>query len=82
VIEWNPGKQKCREVVRTIVTPAERYSRYSSGEQEYYDLKNDPREADNLAGDAGRQVRVRELRAQLAEWQQAAGDTAVLAGVK
>lgn len=76
VIEWNPGKQKCKEVVRTIIMPGERYSQYSSGEHEYYDLNNDPRESVNLAGDAGRRERIRELQTLLAAWRQTARDTA------
>jgi len=78
VIEWNPGKQKCKEVVRTIIAPGERYSHYANGEQEYYDLKNDPREAVNLAGDAGRRERIRELRTLLADWQKTSQDPAGL----
>ncbi|MFN2351668.1 MAG: sulfatase-like hydrolase/transferase [Kiritimatiellia bacterium] len=76
VIEWNPGKQACKAVVRTIVTRRERYSHYSNGEEELYDLQEDPREVKNLAGDSSRRPRIMELRAQLAAWQKNVKDTA------
>lgn len=76
VIEWNPGKQACKAFARTLVTGAERYTFYVNGEQELYDLKNDPHEVENLADVPERQARVRELRAQLAQWQRQTRDTA------
>ena len=77
VIEWNPGKQPCKTIVRTIVTSErERYSHYFNGEREFYDLKNDPGEARNLAVETSVQPRIRQLQKELAEWQKVTGDTA------
>jgi len=77
IIEWTPMKSYCKADVRTIITPEqERYSHYSNGEHEYYDLRNDPKEIHNLAKENRARPRIQELRKELADWQQATGDTA------
>ncbi len=77
VIEWNPGKQICKADVRTIVTHQnERYSHYSNGEQELYDLANDPDETQNLAYEKENKDRINELQKQLRDWQEKTDDIA------
>ena len=86
VIEWNPRPQARKHPfktnVRTLITHrGERYSHYFDGEREYYDLNTDPDETRNLAHDshdphAQHQPRMQELEQQLANWQDAAADTA------
>jgi arylsulfatase A-like enzyme len=50
------------------------YVEYSSGEQEFYDLKNDPYELDNLIGRADPGL-IQALSARLAAMENCAGDT-------
>lgn len=76
VIEWTPKHQPIKTDVRTIVThEGERYSYYFNGEEELYDLEDDPRERHNLAHDPAKRDRIAELRRHLAEWQAATADT-------
>jgi arylsulfatase A-like enzyme len=77
VVEWIPASQPCKATVRTLITPeGERYSHYSNGEHEFYDLESDPGETRNLAADDACQPRIRELCSQLAGWQQTVQDPA------
>jgi N-acetylglucosamine-6-sulfatase len=46
-------------------TQRELYVAYGTGEEEYYDLSNDPFELDNRAGDRSLRARVAELRGSL-----------------
>jgi arylsulfatase A-like enzyme len=55
--------------VRAVRTPDWKYvHRYPYGPNELYDLRNDPGETANLAGDAGHRNREREMRNRLTEW--------------
>lgn len=75
VVEWNPGHQLCKDHVRTLITPeGERFSHYSGGFHEFYDLNNDPKEVHNLAQNPDKQERMRELCKQINEWQEKTAD--------
>jgi arylsulfatase A-like enzyme len=61
--------------VRTVITPdGWRYTRSTIGEDELYDLTNDPHELRNLAADPAQGDRVGDLRARVASWQERTGD--------
>ncbi len=76
VVEWTPAHQPCKDHVRTIITPeGERFSHYSGGFHEFYDLNEDPHESRNLSTDKDKQPRMRELCAQLNQWQKHTSDT-------
>jgi arylsulfatase A-like enzyme len=45
-----------------------KYCLYSDGEEFLYDLRKDPGETRNLAGERGAQARKRDLGKQLKEW--------------
>lgn len=82
VIEWTPGHQPCKDHVRTLITPeGERFSFYSGGFHEYYNLNGDPDEVNNLAQTPDRQLRLRELCRQLNAWQRHTADTLALVEV-
>lgn len=46
--------------------------------EELYDLKNDPHEINNLAGDPAQEEVLAELRAALTEWQMKVGDLGLM----
>lgn len=67
-----PGKATDRAVVTTVdpgnhalSTAGWRYLRYTSGEEELYDIGQDPREERNLARDPAYDARKMEMRARL-----------------
>ena len=68
------SKQKWVNPIRMIRTPEFKYTRYILHGEELYDVKNDPEELVNLAGDAGYAVREKELRAELDQWIQSNDD--------
>ena len=70
--EFHPAV--CRGRFRSIRTRDWKYVHYSSGERELYDLKNDPLELTNLAGDPHVAATENDLRARLLEWSIAATD--------
>ncbi|MBW2316358.1 MAG: sulfatase-like hydrolase/transferase [Deltaproteobacteria bacterium] len=62
------GKQGWLNPIRMIRTPDWKLNVYIGHGEELYDLRNDPHELVNLAADAGRAGRMRELRAELDAW--------------
>ncbi len=68
------SKQKWVNPIRMIRTPEFKYNRYLPAAEELYDLKNDPHELVNLAGDEGYATRKRELAAELDRWIKEQGD--------
>lgn len=68
VVSQYYSKQKWVNPIRMIRTPEFKYNRYIRHGEEIYDLKNDPHELVNLAGDAGYADRKRELSAELDRW--------------
>ena len=47
-----------------------KYNRYIHWGEELYDLRNDPNELTNLAGDAGYEKTRRELAGELDDWMR------------
>ena len=47
-----------------------RYIHYNNGGEELYDLRNDPNELTNLAGDTGYEKTRRELAGDLDDWMR------------
>jgi arylsulfatase A-like enzyme len=80
VIEWNPradadDPQLAGAAMRTLVTPQGlRFTYSTDGHHELYDLSADPDERHNLAADPAEAPRLRELTAQLRQWQQQVAD--------
>ncbi len=62
------SKQKWVNPIRMIRTPEFKYNYYILHGEELYDLKNDPDELVNLAGDAGYAEKKKELKAELDRW--------------
>ena len=61
--------------VRTIITPdGWRYSRSTIGEDELYDLNDDPHEMTNLGGQAEHAGLIADLRRRIEHWQQRTHD--------
>jgi len=61
--------------VRTIVTPeALKYTWSTVGDDELYDLSDDPGETVNLAAHGGHETTIHDLRAQIAAWQRRTSD--------
>ncbi|WP_165452240.1 sulfatase-like hydrolase/transferase [Paenibacillus thalictri] len=61
--------------VRTVITPDMwKYNFSSIGEDELYNLNDDPAETCNLIGDAAYQMRVFQMREKIKEWQRQTGD--------
>jgi arylsulfatase A-like enzyme len=62
--------------VRTVLTrDGWRYSRSTIGEDELYDLNEDPHERRNLVSDPAQADRVDDLRRRIENWQRRTGDT-------
>ncbi len=68
VISQYYGKQKWVNPIRMIRTHEFKYNNYIEHGEELYDLKNDPEEIVNLAGDAGYRSVQKELSGLLANW--------------
>jgi arylsulfatase A-like enzyme len=64
-----------RVPIRGLVTDRYKYAVYlDSGEEELYDLQNDPSEMTNLAAGAGHRDVATTLRERLDEWRRRFGD--------
>jgi arylsulfatase A-like enzyme len=63
------SKQKWVNPIRTIRTRRWKLNWYDSGNQELYDLREDPNEARNLAADPATLKTRRELEARLDAWR-------------
>ena len=68
------GKQDWVNPIRMIRTAEFKYNRYLPKDEELYDLKNDPGELVNLAGDSKYRKTKSELEAELKRWIEANGD--------
>jgi arylsulfatase A-like enzyme len=69
-----PGPDRRLVSCRMVRTATHKYSLYSTGEEELYDLADDPGEAANLAaGNQHRGVKA-ELRGRLEAWMRQTGD--------
>lgn len=62
------SKQKWVNPIRMIRTPEFKYNPYILHGEEFYDLKNDPDELVNLAGDSAYAGKKKELKAALDKW--------------
>ena len=69
------GKQQWVNPIRTWRTRDWKYSRYLEHGEELYDLRNDPEETRNLAGDPACSERMAEMRAALDGGMRGHGDT-------
>ena len=58
------SKQQWVNPIRTLRTGEFKLSKYIDHGEELYDLKNDPHELDNLAGDPGYEKTQRELASE------------------
>lgn len=69
----NPAMEDFRDIAysvtgnggRSICSATWRYNRWGTGEEELYDLANDPRQFTNLSGDPKHHVRLAQMRAAL-----------------
>ncbi len=69
-----------RDVQRSVRDERYKLIRYPQvNVTQLFDLKSDPDEMNNLAGDSTQADRIKELTAKLAAWQKQLGDTAPLA---
>ena len=65
--------------VRSIVSPdLWKFNCSPLGEHELYDLKRDPGETQNLAGDPKHLRRIKEMSQRIKHWQRDTGDFVVL----
>ena len=68
------SKQKWVNPIRTIRTTQWKYNRYLNGGEELYNLRNDPGELKNLAGNPFFNDMKREMAGRLARWQEQTND--------
>ena len=68
------SKQKWINPIRMIRTPQFKYNTYIQHGEELYDLRNDPDEVHNLAGDPGYAATKKELAVELEEWMEENSD--------
>jgi arylsulfatase A-like enzyme len=62
--------------VRTVITPnGWKYTWSTLGEDELYDLEEDPYETINLAHEQAYEERIASMRAEISDWQRRTGDT-------
>ena len=73
VVEYY-SKQKWVNPIRTIRTTQWKYNRYLNGGEELYNLRNDPGELKNLAGNPFFNDMKREMAGRLARWQEQTND--------
>jgi len=64
------SKQRWVNPIRMLRTADFKYNRYIHWGEELYDLRNDPNELTNLAGDAGYEKTRRELAGELDDWMR------------
>lgn len=68
------GKQSWLNPLRGLRAGRWQYTRYLWGGEELYDLRSDPREMRNLAGDPTHAPSLLHLRCELQRWREGAGD--------
>ncbi|HEU5330823.1 MAG TPA: sulfatase/phosphatase domain-containing protein, partial [Thermomicrobiales bacterium] len=74
VIGQYHGKQRWFCPIRMVRTATHKFTRYTTGERELYDLAADPAERHNRAGDPGYAAIERDLAGRLAAWMETEGD--------
>jgi arylsulfatase len=81
-LQWHASRinpvnnQACKVDARTVITADKlRYTIYADGAEELYDLKSDPDEMRNLAGNPEAMDQMEELRRKLKVWRASVGDT-------
>ncbi|MGN6701068.1 MAG: sulfatase-like hydrolase/transferase, partial [Thermomicrobiales bacterium] len=74
VIGQYHGKQRWFCPIRMVRTATQKFTLYTTGERELYDLAADPAERHNRAGDPGYAAIERDLAGRLAAWMETEGD--------
>jgi uncharacterized sulfatase len=78
-LHFEEATQRGRGEAPSLLTPAQRRVLATTRpEEELYDLRADPYEIENLAGDPRYTAELERLRGALAEWQRAYGDLGLL----
>ncbi len=75
VVDPEKAVASMSDPVRTVMTPdGWRYTRSTIGEDQLYDLNEDPCESRNLASDPAQKDRIAELRGRIEYWQKRTDD--------